>query len=90
MPLPWKVEKYNASEPVNIGSSQEISIIKLAATIANIINFKGKMVLDDLKPDGQPRRALDVRKAQKEFDFYSNVDLNFGLKKTIDWYNIYK
>lgn len=78
--------KYNKPEPVNIGSSNEIKIKQLVATIAKATSFKGKIVWDKAKPDGQPRRKLDVSKAKMEFGFTSKIDFSTGLKKTIDWY----
>jgi GDP-L-fucose synthase len=79
-------EKYNGSEPVNIGSSFEISIKELSNLIKDIIGFKGKIVWDKSKPDGQPRRKLNVSRAKKEFGFVSKVTFKKGLKETIDWY----
>lgn len=82
-------EKYNKPEPVNIGSSFEISIKELAEMIKKLTGFKGRIVWDKTKPDGQPRRKLDTAKAEKEFGFKSKVSFEEGLKKTIDWYNNY-
>lgn len=79
-------EKYNKSDPVNIGSSYEISIRELASLIKNSVGFKGQIVWDITKPDGQPRRKLDTTKAEKEFGFKSRTGFASGLKKTIDWY----
>lgn len=79
-------EKYNSSEPVNIGASFEISIKDLAQTIKEVVGFKGKIVWDKTKPDGQPRRKLDVSRAKKEFGFESQVKFEQGLKKTVEWY----
>ena len=79
-------EKYNSDEPVNLGSSFEISIKELAKTIKKATGYKGKIVFNTDKPDGQPRRKLNVEKAKKEFGFKSRVDFKTGLKKTIDWY----
>ena len=78
--------KYNKSEPVNIGSNREITIKQLVSMIAKIVGFTGKIVWDKTKPDGQPRRKLDVSKAKKEFGFSSKTDFDKGLKKTIEWY----
>lgn len=80
-------EKYNKSDPVNIGSSFEISIKELANLIKNIVGFKGRIVWDKTKPDGQPRRKLDTSKAKKEFGFESETNFENGLKKTIEWYH---
>ncbi|MGM0879647.1 MAG: GDP-L-fucose synthase family protein [Bacillota bacterium] len=79
-------QNYNRSEPVNIGSGQEISIRELAETIKRLTGFQGDIVWDDSKPDGQPRRRLDTHKAKAYFDFEANTDLLTGLKKTIQWY----
>lgn len=79
-------EKYNKSEPVNLGASFEISIKDLAELIAKITNFKGKITFDPTKPDGQPRRKLDTSRAEKEFGFMSKIGFEEGLRKTIKWY----
>lgn len=79
-------EKYNKSEPVNIGSSFEISIRDLANLIKDLTGFKGNIIWDTTKPDGQPRRKLSTARAEKEFGFKSTTDFKKGLKKTIDWY----
>lgn len=79
-------EKYDSSEPVNIGASFEISIKDLAETIKEATGYKGKIVFDSSKPDGQPRRKLDVSRAKNEFGFESEVKFAEGLKKTVEWY----
>lgn len=79
-------EKYNKQEPVNIGSSFEISIGDLARLIGKIVGFRGKIHFDTTKPDGQPRRKLDTSRAEKGFGFRSKTTFEKGLKKTIDWY----
>ncbi len=79
-------EKYDKPDPVNIGAGFEISIKDLAEKIKDIIGFKGKVVWDTTKPDGQPRRCLDTKKAEKEFGFKARTKFNEGLKNTIDWY----
>ncbi len=79
-------EKYNKSEPVNIGAGFEISIKDLVSLIAKLTGFDGKILWDKSKPDGQPRRCLDVSLAKKEFGFTAKTDFHEGLKKTIDWY----
>lgn len=79
-------EKYNKPEPVNIGSSFEISIKDLAKLISKIVDFKGTIVFDKSKPDGQPRRKLDTTRAQKEFGFRAKTGFDEGLVKTINWY----
>jgi GDP-L-fucose synthase len=79
-------ERYNKSNPINLGSSHEISIRDLAKLIKNIVGYKGKIVWDTTKPDGQPRRKLDIKKAKKEFGFISKTNFEKGLKETISWY----
>jgi GDP-L-fucose synthase len=80
-------EKYNKSDPVNLGAGFEISIKDLVELIANLTGFKGKIVWDTSKPDGQPRRCLDTQKAEKEFGFKAKTSFKDGLEKTIKWYN---
>ena len=79
-------ERYNKGEPVNLGSSFEISIKELLETIVKLTGFKGKIVWDTTKPNGQPRRRLDVSRAEREFGFRASVPFEEGLKKTIEWY----
>lgn len=79
-------EKYNKSDPVNLGSDLEISIKDLAELIAKFAGFKGRITWDTSKPDGQPRRRLDTTRAEKEFGFKVKIDFEEGLKKTVDWY----
>jgi GDP-L-fucose synthase len=79
-------ERYDASEPVNLGSGMEISIRDLATLIARLCNFKGEIVWDTSQPDGQPRRALDISKAETLFGFRANTKFEDGLRRTIDWY----
>ncbi len=77
---------YNKPEPVNLGASFEISIMELAHLIGDLTGFRGKITFDTTKPDGQPRRKLDVSRAKREFGFVSQVKFEKGLKKTISWY----
>jgi GDP-L-fucose synthase len=79
-------ERYNKPEPVNLGAGFEISIKDLAKMIGKLTGFKGKIIWDKTKPDGQPRRMIDVSKAKKEFGFKAKTGLEEGLKKTIDWF----
>ena len=79
-------ERYNSSSPVNLGSSFEISIKDLVKTIAKLVGFEGEIRFDTSKPNGQPRRKLDVSKAKREFGFESKTTFEEGLKKTIEWY----
>lgn len=80
-------EKYNSSEPVNLGSGMEISIKDLVELIARLTGFQGKLVWDTSKPNGQPRRRLDVSLAEKEFGFKARVNFEEGLRRTIEWYD---
>ncbi len=79
-------EKYNKPDPVNLGTGFEISIKDLVELIAKLTDFKGEIIWDTSKPDGQPRRMLDVSKAEKEFGFKAKTTFEEGLRKTIDWY----
>jgi GDP-L-fucose synthase len=79
-------EKYEGGEPVNIGAGREISIKELVEQIAAITGFQGHIIWDTSKPNGQPRRCLDVSRAQKLFGFIAATGFRDGLQKTIDWY----
>lgn len=79
-------EKYNKSEPVNIGSGFEISISDLVCLITELTGFNGQLIWDTSKPDGQPRRLFDNSKAAKEFDFKARTGFEEGLRNTIKWY----
>jgi GDP-L-fucose synthase len=79
-------EKYNKSNPVNIGAGFEISIKELVDLIVELTGYKDRIIWDSSKPDGQPRRMLDTTKAFTEFGFRARTDFREGLKKTIDWY----
>jgi GDP-L-fucose synthase len=79
-------ERYNDSEPVNLGSAFEISIKDLVGTIARQTGFEGELVWDASKPNGQPRRKLDVSRADAAFGFMSHTTFEDGLRATIDWY----
>ena len=79
-------EKYNKIDPVNLGSDLEISIKDLAELIAKLVRFKGKIRWDTSKPDGQPRRRLDISRAEREFGFRARMDFEEGLKRTVKWY----
>ena len=82
-------EKYNSSEPVNLGSSQEISIKDVVEEIAKLMNFKGEKHWIHTEPDGQPRRSLDTSRAENEFGFKAKTPFLIGLKRTIEWYRDY-
>jgi GDP-L-fucose synthase len=79
-------EKYNGSDPVNLGSGMEISIKDLVTLIARLTGFEGKLIWDTTKPNGQPRRRLNVERANREFGFTARVNFEEGLRRTIEWY----
>ena len=79
-------ERYDGPEPVNLGSDMEISIKDLAKLICRLMDFNGEIRWDATKPDGQPRRCLDVSRAEKEFGFKAETSLEQGLKNTINWF----
>jgi len=79
-------ESYNKGEAVNLGSAFEISIKDLLETIVRLSNFKGRIVWDTSKPNGQPRRKLDVSRAERDFTFRAKTPFEEGLRKTIEWY----
>jgi GDP-L-fucose synthase len=79
-------ERYNDSEPVNIGSAAEISIRDLATLIVTATGFDGGIVWDTSKPNGQPRRKLDVSRARLRFGFEARTSFEYGLNETIRWY----
>ena len=81
------MERYDNPNPVNLGSGFEISIKELVELIAEIASFDGEIRWDTSKPDGQPRRCLDVSKAKEEFGFEAKVDFREGLERTIEWYS---
>jgi GDP-L-fucose synthase len=79
-------ERYDKPEPVNIGTGKEISIYALAKMICKKVGFTGDLQFDPTKPDGQPRRCLDVSRAKREFGFEAEIELSEGLDETISWY----
>ncbi len=79
-------ERYQGSEPVNLGAGMEISIKNLAKLIAESSGFTGRIVWDTSKPNGQPRRALDTERAKKYFGFEAEMPFKEGIQKTIEWY----
>ena len=79
-------ERYNAEQPVNLGSGEEISIRNLVQVITQEIGYTGRISWDTSKPNGQPRRCLDVSRAEREFGFRAQTDFRQGLRRTIDWY----
>jgi GDP-L-fucose synthase len=79
-------ERYNGSEPVNLGAGMEISIKDLAEMIARLTHFEGEIVWDTSKPNGQPRRGLDVSRAKAYFGFEARMPFEEGLRLTIEWF----
>ncbi len=80
------LEKYESPEPMNLGSGREITIKDLTELVARSARFEGKIIWDTTKPDGQPRRCLDVTLAKKEIGFVAGTTLEDGIAKTIEWY----
>src|SRR5947207_1443829 len=79
------MEKYESPEPMNLGSGREITIRDLTDLVARLCGFEGRIVWDPTKPDGQPRRCLDVSRAKREIGFVAGTKLEDGLRKTIEW-----
>jgi GDP-L-fucose synthase len=79
-------ERYEGSEPVNIGAGHEITIKDLVGLLSRIIGYKGQIRWDTSKPNGQPRRSLDVSRAQKAFGFKARTDFETGLTRTVEWW----
>ncbi len=79
-------ERYDGAEPVNLGSGMEISIRDLAAQIAELTGFRGKIVWNESQPNGQPRRCLDVSRAYKEFGWRASTPFDVGLRRTVESY----
>jgi GDP-L-fucose synthase len=79
-------ERYNSSDPVNLGSGEEISIRDLAEKIVALTGFEGELRWDTSRPNGQPRRALDTSRAKERFGFEAQVRLEEGLRRTVEWY----
>ena len=80
-------EKYDQPEPVNIGAGFEITIKNLVNKLVKLMDFKGKIIWDKTKPNGQPRRCLDVSRAKKKFGFTAKIKFDEGLRKTVEWYS---
>ena len=80
-------ERYDGSLPVNLGSGQEIAVRDLATKVAEMCSFQGRLEWDESKPNGQPRRCLDVSRAEREFGFRARTRLEEGLRVTVDWYS---
>ena len=84
-------ERYDGPDPVNLGAGMEITIRELVEKLKEISGFEGEIVWDETRPDGQPRRCLDVSRARELFEFSAQVNFQKGLEKTYEWYiNSYK
>ena len=79
-------ERYDGERPVNLGSGEEISIRELVGLITDLCGFRGRIVWDTTKPNGQPRRKLDTTRAEREFGWHAGTKLREGLQRTIEWY----
>lgn len=79
-------ERYSKADPVNLGTSEEVTIADLAEKVRSATGFGGDLVWDSLRPDGQPRRRLEVSMAKQEFDFEAGTPLDQGIKATVEWY----
>ncbi|QDT35992.1 GDP-L-fucose synthase family protein [Stratiformator vulcanicus] len=79
-------ERYDESDPVNLGSGMEISIRDLAETLQRVTGFRGDIVWDETKPNGQPRRCLDITRAEERFGFKAAIDFETGLRETCEWF----
>lgn len=79
-------ERYDDPDPINLGTGREISIKDLATLIADLVGYEGRLVWDSSKPDGQPRRQLDVSRAKERIGFEARTDFEEGLRTTIEWY----
>jgi GDP-L-fucose synthase len=80
------LEKYDSPEPMNLGNGREVTIKDLTEMVAKVARFEGKIIWDATKPDGQPRRCLDVQRAAKEIGFRATTTLEDGLRKTVEWF----
>lgn len=81
-------ERYDKSEPVNVGAGFEITIRDLVPLIARVCRFEGEIVWDTTKPDGQPRRMLDTSRAEREFGWKARIGFEEGLKETVAWFEL--
>jgi GDP-L-fucose synthase len=79
-------EKYDKPDPVNLGSAHEIAVHDLVALIAQLTGFEGEIRYDGTKPDGQPRRKLNIERARREFGFVAETPFRVGLQRTIEWF----
>ena len=79
-------EKYNGRQPVNLGTGVSITIKELVLLLGKLMGYRGRILWNKERPDGQMKRRLDISRARKEFGFRARTSLREGLKKTIDWY----
>jgi GDP-L-fucose synthase len=79
-------QRYDGAEPVNLGTGAEIAIRDLADLVAEVVGFDGRIVWDESKPNGQPRRALDASRARELFGFEAAMPLREGIERTVEWY----
>ena len=79
-------ERYDKPDPINIGAGSEISIKALVELIARLTGFQGRVVWDTSKPNGQPRRCLDISRAEREFGWRAKTGFEEGLRRTVEWY----
>tara|TARA_A100001037_G_C15152081_1_gene640016 strand:+ start:3276 stop:4214 length:939 start_codon:yes stop_codon:yes gene_type:complete len=79
-------ERYDGSDPINLGSEDEISIKNLVGLVCDLMDYSGEVIWDKSKPNGQPRRCVSNKKAEENFGFKPEISLEEGLKKTIEWY----
>jgi GDP-L-fucose synthase len=79
-------EKYDDSAPLNLGSGKEIRIAELAGLIGKLMGFQGRFTYDTSKPNGQPRRALDVSRAKEKLGWTARTSFEDGLRRTISWW----
>ena len=79
-------ERYDRADPVNVGAGFEVSIRDLVALIVELTGYRGRIVWDTSKPNGQPRRCLDVTRAEREFGFRARTGFRAGLARTVAWY----
>jgi GDP-L-fucose synthase len=79
-------EEYNDSAPLNLGTGEEVTINSLATLVANELGYRGRIAWDRTKPNGQPRRCLDVSRIKRAIGFQAKHSLREGLKKTVQWY----
>src|SRR5690606_12818166 len=84
------MESYDSPEPMNLGSGREITIKELTHLVADATGYTGEVVWDASKPDGQPRRCLDVSRAKKAINWTAGTSLETGMRKTVDWFNAHR